>query len=183
MDNVFQENDYNSGDGMLTKIWGPSLWHVLHTISFNYPVNPTKEQKVQYANFIYSLSDVLPCKYCRINLPKNMQKVPFTKKTLKNRETFSTWVFDLHKEVNTMLGKSNDLTYPQVKERYEHFRARCSKIDKKVKKKQKGGAKEKGCIEPLHGVKSKCVLRIVPDTSKCSTFKINPKCKKKRIKN
>jgi len=29
---------YNSDEGMLTKVWGPPLWHVLHTISFNYKV-------------------------------------------------------------------------------------------------------------------------------------------------
>ena len=177
MDNVFNENDFQSGDGMLTKIWGPSLWHVLHTISFNYPIKPTQLQKTQYANFIYSLGDVLPCKYCRINLPENMKKVPFSMKTLKNRKTFSKWVFDLHHEVNIMLGKKNTLTYPEVRERYEHFRARCS--GEKVPIKQKGG-KEKGCTEPLYGVKSKCVLRIVPEKSKCDTFKMNPKCKKKK---
>ena len=41
---VFNKNHYNSGDGMLTYIWGPPMWHTLHTISFNYPVKPTKEQ-------------------------------------------------------------------------------------------------------------------------------------------
>ena len=33
---VFSENDYNSGDGMLTSVWGPPMWHTLYTISFNY---------------------------------------------------------------------------------------------------------------------------------------------------
>ena len=51
---VFSEKDYNSNDGMVTNVWGPSLWHVLHTISFNYPVNPTEEQKQQYKDNIDS---------------------------------------------------------------------------------------------------------------------------------
>ena len=38
---VFKKNDFYSGDGMVTKIWGPVAWTLLHTISFNYPVNPT----------------------------------------------------------------------------------------------------------------------------------------------
>ena len=42
---TYNSDDYNSGDGMLTSVWGPSLWHYLHTISFNYPVTPTQEQK------------------------------------------------------------------------------------------------------------------------------------------
>ena len=37
----FTKKQYMSGDGMLTKVWGPSLWHYLHTMSFNYPINPT----------------------------------------------------------------------------------------------------------------------------------------------
>ena len=27
---VFKTRDFNSGDGMLTAVWGPSLWHFLH---------------------------------------------------------------------------------------------------------------------------------------------------------
>ena len=45
---VFSSKDYNSSDGMLTHVWGPSLWHFLHTMSFNYPVNPTDQQKAYY---------------------------------------------------------------------------------------------------------------------------------------
>ena len=48
---VFNEKDYNSGDGMLTSVWGPALWHSLHTMSFNYPVKPSKEQKEYYKDF------------------------------------------------------------------------------------------------------------------------------------
>jgi hypothetical protein len=29
----------------MTSVWGSPMWHVLHTISFNYPIKPTKEQK------------------------------------------------------------------------------------------------------------------------------------------
>ena len=49
---TFNNNDYNSKDGMLTSVWGPSLWHSLHTISFNYPTNPTPEQKKRYLSFL-----------------------------------------------------------------------------------------------------------------------------------
>ena len=41
-----------SGDGMLTAVWGPSMWHYLHTMSFNYPVSPTKDDKIHYKKFI-----------------------------------------------------------------------------------------------------------------------------------
>ena len=49
---VYNKKDYNSGDGMLTSVWGPSLWHYLHVISFNYPINPTLLQKKNINNLL-----------------------------------------------------------------------------------------------------------------------------------
>ena len=60
---VYDKNDFSSGDGMLTSVWGPSLWHFLHPMSFNYPVKPTKEDKQYYMNFIHSLKFILPTAY------------------------------------------------------------------------------------------------------------------------
>ena len=48
---VYKKGDFKSGDGMLTSIWGPSLWHALHCISFNYPVKPTIQNKKNYNIF------------------------------------------------------------------------------------------------------------------------------------
>ena len=96
----FTKKDYESKDGMLTSIWGPSMWHYLHTISFNYPMNPTDKDKKQYKKFIYSLGHTLPCKYCRINYNKNLSMHPLTVKDLKNRNTFSRYIYHLHNIVN-----------------------------------------------------------------------------------
>lgn len=90
---------------MLTSVWGPTLWHYLHTMSFNYPVKPTQEQKKQYMNFIKSLIHVLPCKYCRINLVSNFKQLPLRMQDMKNRETFSKYVYALHEHINKMLHK------------------------------------------------------------------------------
>ena len=73
-DKTYSKREFNSGDGMLTTVWGPSLWHSLHTISFNYPVEPTKEEKKTYRCFILNLTHVLPCKYCRMNLKNNLKE-------------------------------------------------------------------------------------------------------------
>lgn len=178
---VFQEADFQSGDGMLTTVWGPSLWHSLHIISFNYPLHPTKEDKKQYKRFIHQLKYVLPCKYCRINLKENFKCLPLKNKHMKNRYTFSKYVYDLHELINKMLKKKSGLTYKNVRERYEHFRARCNKgkiIRKTLKKKQK----EKGCVDPLYGNKSKCIIKIVPQQLKCETFQMNDKCRTMRLK-
>ena len=50
---IYTNIEYNSKDGMLTSVWGPSMWHVLHTISFNYPVKPSNEQKKTLSGFYY----------------------------------------------------------------------------------------------------------------------------------
>ena len=60
---IYNKKEYNSGDGMLTSVWGPSLWHYLHTMSFNYQF--TLQKLKNYKNFIYSLKTNLPCKYYR----------------------------------------------------------------------------------------------------------------------
>ncbi len=52
---IFNNEDYNDKDGMLTTIWGPGMWHFLHTMSFNYPNNPIKAQKKQYRGFVIQL--------------------------------------------------------------------------------------------------------------------------------
>jgi hypothetical protein len=181
--NVYSENDYQSNDGMLTSVWGPSMWHYLHTMSFNYPVNPSCADKAHYRNFVLSLKYVLPCGKCRKNLCKNFQKLPLKLSHMKSRAAFSKYIYDLHEAINDMLGKKSHLTYEQVKERYEHFRSRCTKSIKELKKKKtikKMEKGEKGCTEPLYGEKSKCVLRIVPQTEKCESLEVDEKCIKFR---
>ena len=177
---VFMESDYKSGDGMLTSVWGPSMWHYLHVMSFNYPLNPTLKDKKHYMEFIKLLQYVLPCKYCRMNLQKNFKKHPITMKNMKSRETFSKYMYDLHELINKMLHKTSNLTYEDVRERYEHFRSRCT-IDKPKKIfTRKTKTKEKGCTEPLYGKKSKCVIKIVPQEEKIDSFQIDKKCIKTR---
>ena len=93
---VFTKKDYNANDGMLSSVWGPPMWHYLHTMSFNYPVNPTNEDKRNYMNFVLSLKNVLPCKYCRMNLKTNFKQLPLTMSNMKDRESFSRYVYELH---------------------------------------------------------------------------------------
>jgi len=176
---VYSKEDYSSGDGMLTSVWGPGMWHYLHTMSFNYPVKPTKEDKKNYRDFILSLKNVLPCKYCRINLKENFKKLPLRQCDMKNRETFSRYIYKLHEHINKMLKKKSGLTYCKVRNRYEHFRARCTQSKPKMYK-FRGTKKHKGCTEPLYGKKAKCILKIVPLEEKCDTFQMDKQCIKSR---
>ena len=177
---TFSKNDYISGDGMVTATWGPAIWHYLHTISFNYPNNPSKLNKNKYKQVIFNLQYTLPCKYCRINLTNNFKKFPLKNEIFNNRESFSRYIYNLHELINKMLGKKSNLTYCQVRDRYENFRSRCSiekpKIFNFTKK-----TKEKGCTTALYGNKAKCILNFVPANKKCKTMKIDKKCLKKKI--
>ncbi len=194
---------------MLTTVWGPAMWHYLHTMSFNYPVHPTATDKRHYRDFILQLQHVLPCKYCRMNLANNLRKKPLQMCHLRNRDAFSRYIYELHELVNKMLKKKSGLSYCDVRERYEHFRSRCTEERPKLftfrrvpvhrrasirgqtmtnkgkgigigKGKGKEKGKEKGCTEPLYGKKSKCIINIVPQEVKQSTFQMDAKCIKQR---
>ena len=180
---VFTKKDYISGDGMLTSVWGPAQWHFLHTMSFNYPVKPTPEDKKHYMDYVKNLQYVLPCKYCRMNLTNNFKKKPLQMCDMASRETFSRYIYELHETINRMLNKKSNLTYCDVRERYEHFRSRCTDEKPRVFNFKKTGTKknkEKGCTEPLYGKKSKCVINIVPQEDNVKTFQMDKKCIKTR---
>ena len=187
--------DYGSGNGMLTDVWGPAQWHVLHTMSFNYPVRPTREQRRAYRDHVLGLRNVLPCGKCRENLALNLARLPLRASHMASRATFSRYVYDLHELVNRMLGKTSGLSYEQVRDRYEEFRARCaagsatsaaapssatsaaapSSAPSSATPRSTGGG-ENGCTEPILGVKQRCLIRIVPKTTAGDTLTVDDRC-------
>ena len=166
---------YNSGNGFQTSIWGPPLWHVLHLLSFNYPVEPSQTQKKNFHDFLMHLQQMLPCVYCRENYVNNLKSAGYSRSCLNNRESIARFIYKLHNEVNVMLGKpKHDKTFEQVRDLYEGFRSRCGgRTD------QNRGAVEKGCLTALYGTKAECSLFITPkDTSKaCSKLWVHPDCR------
>ena len=178
---VFSKKHFLSGDGMITSIWGPNMWHYLHTLSFNYPIKPTIENKKYYKEFLLNLQYTLPCKFCRINLKNNLKAHPLRVCHLKDRDSFSRYIYKLHEIVNKMLNKKSGLSYCDVRERYEHFRSRCTNDKKEIQNKlfnfkNTRKKKEKGCTEPLYGKKAKCIINIVPQEQRGKTLKIDNKC-------
>lgn len=87
---------------MNQKIWGPGLWLFLHTLTFNYPIDPSKDDKMRMKRFFYSLGDILPCKYCRENYTKNLKSNPIK---LESKREFIRWLIDIHNEVNIQENK------------------------------------------------------------------------------
>ena len=102
---------------MNPKIWGPSAWIFLHSVTFNYPDNPTEEIKNKYKVFFESLQFVLPCENCQNNYKKKLVKYELSPEVLKNKKALIEWLIDIHNEVN----KSNNqpsLTYKEVIQKY-----------------------------------------------------------------
>ena len=94
--------------------WGPSLWNTLHTISFYYPDNPTREQRMSAWNFFSSLDNLLPCPQCCEHCKQYLQENP---PLVHNKDILSRWVINFHNAVNRRLGKP-EWTYEQAKQKY-----------------------------------------------------------------
>lgn len=133
-------SDYKN-NGLLTKVWGGPAWIFNHAITFGYPLKPTDEQKQLYRNYFISLGDVLPCKYCRDSYKKFISsgKTKLTDDVLTNRETLTKWFYYIHEKVNAKLEVDYGVTYEDLMEKYESFRAKCGAPTGTVK----------GCVVPI----------------------------------
>lgn len=103
---------------MNQNIWGPHLWFSLHTISFNYPIKPTNNDKQYYKNFFISLENVIPCSVCKKNYIRHLKEHPIDD-YLDNRKKLVYWVIDMHNMVNAEIGKKI-LSYEIVIKKYEN---------------------------------------------------------------
>lgn len=132
--------DYKN-NGLITKIWGGPGWTFNHSVTFGYPLEPTDEQKTEYKNYFISLGNVLPCRYCRESYQKFIKTgdTALTDDVLTNRETLTRWLWRVHNAVNDKLEIDYGITYEDMVDRYESFRAKCGKPKPTVK----------GCIAPL----------------------------------
>jgi hypothetical protein len=133
-------NNKDSGNGLITSIWGPPTWESFHSITFGYPISPTTEQKLDYMEYFRLLGKVLPCVYCRVSydnfITDGTKNTLLDINTMKTRETLTRWGLALHDAVNNKLGVDYGVTYEELCYKYESYRARCTKT-------------AKGCIMPL----------------------------------
>jgi hypothetical protein len=112
-------SQWESGQGFSPDLWGSQLWHILHMISFNFPVHPTTLDRQHYRTFFSSLAWVLPCGKCRANysatIKQHLRMVHF-----QSRHTLSRFVYALHCSVKN---KPLDVSYEQMRATYEKLRA------------------------------------------------------------
>jgi hypothetical protein len=133
------------------------MWLFLGCISRNYPVHPTAQQKKQYEDFMTSLGNVLPCKYCRDNYKKNCVVANMSPSVFECRRNFATFVNNLHNTVNDALGKSEaNWQYDEFVKFFETFRAPCVKHDDE---------REGGCHgdRSVGDVRPTTMIEIVPE--------------------
>jgi hypothetical protein len=109
---------------MDTKQWGTPMWEALHSISFGYPENPTKQDEQNYYNFYTNLQYVLPCSLCRESYATFIKCIPL-KEYLSSRDRLTFWVFSIHNEVNRKLGKSTNFPFEEVEKKYNKMYAKC----------------------------------------------------------
>ena len=111
-------------------IWGPPAWTFLHTVTYNYPENPTEDDKRNFYNFFMSLQHVLPCEKCKGHYKQNIQKYDL-KNSLGSRQELVKWLIDLHNDVNKDNGKKI-WSYSDVFNKYQDMYKSDSLINKVI---------------------------------------------------
>jgi hypothetical protein len=106
---------------MQTSKWGPSAWDFLHTITFNYPENPSDDLKKNYFELFNNLRFTLPCKYCRDSYKIFFRYIDINK-YLNDRMGISYWLYIIHNLVNSKLNKK-PIDFIDVVNHYEKRRS------------------------------------------------------------
>jgi len=118
---------------MQTNKWGPSAWNFLHSITFDYPLEPNDEDRKHYIKFFKNMKNVLPCSLCRKSFSFFIRKFTI-KNYVEDREGIVYWLFILHNLINLKLGHPI-FNLKDCILNYENVRARCGKINIKDKNK------------------------------------------------
>jgi len=125
-----QSLDESKSNGLITKIWGPHFWETLHCVSAGYPLEPTDEDKICYKDFYIAVGNVLPCRFCRESYKEFITKEKDTELSddvFESRDKLMLWVYKLHERVNLKLGMTYNVSFDEVKDKLESYRAKCMK--------------------------------------------------------
>ncbi len=101
--------------------WGPRLWTILHTFSYNYSITPTKEEELNATNFFNSICLLLPCDYCKNHCSEFVKSNP---PRTENKNKLINWVLLFHNTVNRRLHKKT-WTREQLDEKFDTGNAYC----------------------------------------------------------
>lgn len=97
---------------MKAEVWGPHAWILLHSITLEYPDNPSEDDKRNMSTFFHALGNVLPCYKCKVNFSNHLEQHPITDTVLKSKTSLVKWLIDVHNDVNKMNNKKT-VTYEE----------------------------------------------------------------------
>lgn len=83
-------------------VWGPGAWLFLHSITLNYPHDPTPRDKENIVSLFTMVGKNLPCFYCRENYLRHLKEYPIQ---TNSKIELVNWLIDVHNDVNKELGK------------------------------------------------------------------------------
>jgi len=109
------------------EIWGPAAWVYLHSLTFNYPIIPTIEDKQKYYTHFKNLGDMLPCPSCAESYKIYFQHIPISE-YLDDIYGVTFWLYTIHYLVNKKLNKKN-ISFYQVVKTYYSKKTSCAKVD------------------------------------------------------
>jgi hypothetical protein len=102
-----------------TTIWGPSMWRVLHSLSFSISDNSREKDRKKFIEFLQSLRTLLPCEDCRLHFAEYLDE-----HNPQKAENLAVWTFDFHNAVNQRLGKPQ-FSFEDVSKVYESSNSHC----------------------------------------------------------
>lgn len=118
---------------MQSNKWGNHAWEFFHTLSFNYPLEPTQNDKEKYRIFFENIKEILPCSACKNSFTFFYDNLPIDL-YLDDRNGVIYWLFIMHNVVNLKL-ENKLMNFREIILKYENMRARCGNIDTKNKEK------------------------------------------------
>lgn len=117
---------------MNPEIWGPGAWTFLHTVTFNYPKNPSDIQKRNYKDFFENLQNILPCSKCANHYGHNLNKFSLDD-ALESKDKLIKWLIDIHNEVNRKNNKKI-YNYKEVIQIYDNLYSNNNRFNLNSKK-------------------------------------------------
>jgi hypothetical protein len=90
----------------MTAIWGPLGWMTLHSVSINYPDNPSEIEKQICSRFLDMFADCITCNICKTHFLRMLHKYRVTHpEYLNSKQDFFVFVVRAHNTVNNRLDK------------------------------------------------------------------------------
>ena len=83
-------------------VWGPHAWIFLHSVSLQYPSQPSQIEKTKHREWLTNLKYVIPCQKCRNHYSDYISRNP---PNLNSKKEFVDWVWNLHNDVNSRSNK------------------------------------------------------------------------------